>query len=100
MRTRSVPPVPCDIRVSPSKLIAAAVVPRAPLVLLAEHALEKRHQRGQRIVGVPAPREAVAFVGGQQVHPGPERHGVLSFSSTWPAALSCTRSSDGAGRVT
>jgi hypothetical protein len=29
----------------------------------------------------------------------PSRHGVLSFSSTCPAALSCTRSSDSAGRV-
>jgi len=29
----------------------------------------------------------------------PSRHGVLSLSSTWPAALSCTRSSDSAGRV-
>jgi modulator of FtsH protease len=30
----------------------------------------------------------------------PSRHGVLSLSSTWPAALSCTRSSDSEGRVT
>jgi hypothetical protein len=29
----------------------------------------------------------------------PSRHGVLSLSSTWPAALSCTRSSDSEGRV-
>jgi hypothetical protein len=29
----------------------------------------------------------------------PSRQGVLSVSSTCPAALSCTRSSDSAGRV-
>ena len=29
----------------------------------------------------------------------PSRHGVLSLSSTWPAALSCTLSSASAGRV-
>ena len=29
----------------------------------------------------------------------PSRQGVLSFSSTCPAALSCNRSSDSAGRV-
>ena len=29
----------------------------------------------------------------------PSRHGVFSFSSTCPAALTCTRSSESAGRV-
>jgi len=29
----------------------------------------------------------------------PSRHGVLSFNSTCPAVLSCTRSSESASRV-
>jgi len=49
-----------------------------------------RHQRGQPLHELQWANDEVRSA---------LDYGFLSFNSTWPAALSCTRSSDSAGLV-
>jgi len=49
--------------------------------------------------GISAASRCMNSSGGVPLCVVPSRHGVLSLSSTCPAALHCTRSSDRAGRV-